>query len=71
MNTEPDSVRCRLEERVTYCEGLVDSLNGVVTDLQKRMLALEHRYQLLLEIHRQQEEASGEVGSADEKPPHY
>ncbi|HNX34955.1 MAG TPA: SlyX family protein [Kiritimatiellia bacterium] len=71
MSTEVQTDHQPLEERITYCEHLVDTLNGVVTDLQKRVFALElQNRKLLMEI-KQQQEASRAFGMADEKPPHY
>lgn len=71
MSPEDPTARTKLEERITYCEHLVDTLNGVATDLQKRVLALEaQNRKLALELQRQQEAARA-LGAADERPPHY
>jgi len=60
-----------LEERITYCEHLVDTLNGVVTDLQKRVLAVELQNRKLVKELQQRQEATLEPGMAAETPPHY
>jgi len=70
MSTENHTSSQQLEERITYCEQLVDTLNGVVTDLQKRVLSLElQNRKLVMEL--KQQEAARAAGMADEKPPHY
>lgn len=69
--TEKPSDHQRLEERITYCEHLADTLNGVVTDLQKRVSALELQNRTLIQELRQQRDASREMGIDSEKPPHY
>lgn len=69
----PTSLR-RLEERITHCERLAETLDGVVTDLQKRVLALEAQNRKLvaeLQQQRQAQEALRSDGPADERPPHY
>lgn len=70
MSPEDPTSRQQVEERVTYCEHLVDTLNGVVTDLQKRVLALELQNRKL-QAELQQQEASRAFGLGGEKPPHY
>lgn len=71
MSNEDPHARRPLEERITHCERLADTLNAVVTDLQKRVLALElQNRKLVAELHRQQE-ASRTSGLANERPPHY
>lgn len=74
MSPEEPISRRQLEERITHCERLADTLNGVVTDLQKRVLALEaQNRQLLAELRQQREDqkAFRGAGEADERPPHY
>jgi len=71
MNNEDQRSRQELEERVTYCEHLVDTLNGVVVDLQKRVLALEQQNRKLLTEIQEQQDASRVMGGANVKPPHY
>lgn len=71
MSTEAQTDHQPLEERITYCERLVDTLNGVVTDLQKRVLTLELQNRKLIMALQQQREASRETGIDSEKPPHY
>ena len=71
MSTETNTSHQQLEERITYCEHLVDTLNGVVTDLQKRVLSLELQNRKLFMEFKQQQEAARAAGVADEKPPHY
>lgn len=71
MSTEDPSSRHVLEERITHCEHLVDALNRVVADLQKRALALELQNRNLIAAFKQQQEAARSFGLADEKPPHY
>jgi uncharacterized coiled-coil protein SlyX len=71
MSNEIRTSSQQLEERVTYCEHLADTLNGVVADLQKRMLALELQNRKLLIEFKQQQEASRVFGIANETPPHY
>ncbi len=71
MNPEPDPSRQQLEERITYCEHLVDTLNAVVSDFQKRVLSLELQNRKLLTVLQQQQEASRVFGAANEAPPHY
>ena len=71
MNNEEQRSRQQLEERITYCEHLADTLNGVVTDLQTRVISLENQNRKLLEEIRQQQEASRLMGGTNEKPPHY
>jgi uncharacterized coiled-coil protein SlyX len=71
MSKEVPAERQPLEERITYCEHLVDTLNTVVTDLQKRMLALEHQNRELWREFRQQQENERALGASSEKPPHY
>jgi uncharacterized coiled-coil protein SlyX len=71
MSPEDHTSRQQVEERITYCEHLVDTLNGVVADLQKRVLALELQNRKLLAELQQQQEAFRSVGMAGEKPPHY
>ena len=41
MSQEADTSRQQLEERITHCEHLADTLNAVVADLQTRVLSLE------------------------------
>lgn len=71
MSQEDQTSRQKLEERVTYCEHLADTLNGVVADLQKRVLALELQNRRLLAELQQQQEAFRAVGAPNERPPHY
>lgn len=71
MSTESHASHQPLEERITYCEHLVDTLNGVVSDLQKRVLALERQNRKLLQELKQQQEASRVSAMAPETPPHY
>ena len=71
MSTESDISHQPLEERISYCEHLVDTLNGIVTDLQKRVLALELQNRKLVMELKQQQEATRAFGMADEKPPHF
>ena len=71
MNNEDHKSRQQLEERITYCEHFVDTLNGVVTDLQKRVISLEQQNSKLLTEIKQQQDASRTLGGANEKPPHY
>ncbi len=71
MNNEDHISRQQLEERITYCEHLADTLNGVVADLQKRVIALERQNNKLLTEIQQQQEASLVMGGANEVPPHY
>ncbi len=71
MNNEDHKSRQQLEERITYCEHFADTLDGVVTDLQKRVILLERQNQKLLAEIQQQQEASRVMGGSDEKPPHY
>jgi len=71
MSTEVQTDRQPLEERITYCEQLVDTLNGVVTDLQKRVSALELQNRQLIAAFQQQQEEPCDIGMANEKPPHY
>jgi len=71
MRAEPENPRQPLEERITYCEHLVDALNGVVTDLQQRVLSLELQNRKLRAELQQQREASRVSGMDAERPPHY
>jgi uncharacterized coiled-coil protein SlyX len=71
MSLEDHTSRQQLEERITHCEHLVDTLNTVVTDLQKRTLSLELQNRKLLTALQQQQEASRVIGAANETPPHY
>ena len=73
MSPEDPISRQQLEERITHCERLADLLNGVVTDLQQRVLALETQNRKLLVELKQQREAQEafRAGEADERPPHY
>jgi uncharacterized coiled-coil protein SlyX len=71
MSTEPHTPLQPLEERITYCEHLVDTLNGVVSDLQKRVLSLETQNRKLLTELQQQQAASRVLGEPTDKPPHY
>lgn len=74
MTPEDPTLRRQLEERITHCERLADTLDGVLTDLQKRVLALETQNRKLVAELRQQREAQEalrSIGAADEKPPHY
>jgi len=71
MNNEEQIARQNLEERITYCEHLADTLNGVVTDLQTRVISLEEQNKKLLAELQQQQESSRLMGGANEKPPHY
>ena len=71
MSTESHTSSQQLEERITYCEHLVDTLNGVVADLQKRVLALELQNRKLVMEFQQQQEASRDLGTGAETPPHY
>ncbi len=71
MNNEADLSRLRLEERVTYCERLVDTLDEVTAHLQKRVLALEDQNRKLLSEIRRQQEAARASELPHEKPPHY
>jgi len=71
MSQEADTSRQQLEERITHCEHLADTLNAVVADLQKRVLALELQNRKLVTALQQQQEASRAIGAANETPPHY
>jgi len=71
MSQEADSTRQQLEERITYCEHLVDTLNTVIADLQKRVLSLELQNRKLVTALQQQQEASRVFGAGNEQPPHY
>jgi uncharacterized coiled-coil protein SlyX len=71
MSQEAHTSGQQLEERMTYCEHLVDTLNAVVADLQKRVLSLELQNRKLLTALQQQREASRVSGEANEQPPHY
>jgi len=71
MSSEDPSSHRQLEERITYCERLVDTLNAVVTNLQKRVLALELQNRTLAQELNEQKEAARALGLATEKPPHY
>jgi uncharacterized coiled-coil protein SlyX len=71
MSTETNTSHQQLEERITYCEQLADTLNGVVADLQKRVLSLELQNRKLFMEFKQQQESARATGMADEKPPHY
>jgi len=71
MSHEDHTSRQQLEERITHCERLVDTLNAVVADLQKRVLALELQNRKLAAALHQQQEALRVSGEANEQPPHY
>ena len=71
MSQEDQTSRQKLEERVTSCEHLADTLNGVVADLQKRVLALELQNGRLIAELQQQQEALRAGGTLNERPPHY
>ena len=71
MSHEDPENRRQLEERITYCEHLVDTLNDVVTDLQKHLLVLEQQNRKLMQELQQQLVAARAIGAADERPPHY
>ena len=71
MSQEDHTSRQQLEERITHCERLVDTLNAVVADLQKRVLSLELQNRKLVTALQQQQEASRVSGEANEPPPHY
>ena len=71
MRAETENPRQPLEERITYCEHLVDAVNGVVTDLQKRVLSLELQNRKLMAELQQQREAFRVSGMDAERPPHY
>lgn len=71
MSQETHTSRQQLEERITYCEQLVDTLNAVVADLQKRVCSLELQNRTLIAAFQQQQEASRAFGEANEQPPHY
>ena len=74
MSSEDPISRRQLEERITHCERLADLINGVATDLQKRVLALEtQNRKLLVELKQQREaqDAFRAAGGAEERPPHY
>ncbi len=71
MSAETNTSNQQLEERITYCEQLADTLNGVVADLQKRVLSLELQNRKLVMELKQQQDASRAAGMVDEKPPHY
>lgn len=71
MSQEDQTSQQKLEERVTYCEHLADTLNGVVADLQKRVLALELQNGRLIAELQQQQEALRAGGTLNERPPHY
>lgn len=71
MSTDDNLARQRLEERITHCERLADTLSGVVADLQMRLLALEAlNHKLLAEV-REQRDAQRARGQPEERPPHY
>ncbi len=71
MSQEAHTSGQQMEERVTHCEHLVDTLNAVVADLQKRVLALESQNRQLAAALQRQQEASRVSGLANEIPPHY
>ena len=74
MSHKDHTSRQQLEERITHCEHLADTLNAVVADLQKRVLALEaQNRKLVIELRQQREaqDAFRAAAEADERPPHY
>lgn len=66
-----DSQR-KLEERITYCEEFIDSLNEVIIDLQKRVQILElQNVRMADELRTLQNLSREPFNPRDEKPPHY
>ncbi|MDO4574464.1 MAG: SlyX family protein [Planctomycetia bacterium] len=62
----------KLEERLTLCERLNDTLNEVVVDLQKRLSLLEREHtQVVEELRRLRSESREPFDPVQEKPPHY
>ena len=60
-----------LEERITFCEQFLETLNGVVIDLQKRLQNAEIRNVRLAEEVRRLREITAEPLPENERPPHY
>ena len=71
MSPEAHTSHQQLEERITHCEHLADTLNTVIADLQKRVLSLELQNRKLATALQQQQQASRASGEANETPPHY
>ncbi|MDO4551625.1 MAG: SlyX family protein [Planctomycetia bacterium] len=66
--------RILLEERLTFCEHLNETLDGVVRDLQNRLTRLEFRCDVMAEEIRRLQNMNREGISSvpqDQKPPHY
>ena len=59
-----------LEVRIAYQDQQLNDLNDVVTSQQAAIMALERRYELLVERIRALSETSP-TATGDERPPHY
>lgn len=59
-----------LEVRIAYQDQLLHELNEVVTRQQSAIIALERRYEALVERIRALSETST-TAAGDERPPHY
>ncbi len=59
-----------LEVRIAYQDQLLHELNEVVTRQQSAIVALERRYELLVERIRGLGETPA-AAAGDERPPHY
>lgn len=60
-----------LETKQAYQEDLIQNLNKIIFDQQKRLEQLEVAYKYLLTQTKELSEIASTVGSLDEKPPHY
>lgn len=60
-----------IEAKITYQEDLVQELNKLVYQQQKKLDRLEAVCESLINHIRDLSEAVAETGAAHEKPPHY
>lgn len=62
----------KLEEHIAHLTRTLDELSDVVARQEKEIETLSRRVQMLLEREaRRQDESSGGVFIADERPPHW
>jgi SlyX protein len=60
-----------IETKITFQEDLIEELNNVVYQQQKRLDRLEAMYESLVRHIESQAEAKNEGMPANERPPHY
>lgn len=61
----------QLEFKVAFQEDTIDQLNQIVTKQQMRIDRLEQQQQVIIEKLKGVQNATSNINSGEEKPPHY